>query len=62
MNPRVQQYVSGTGNRGGPLVTTANKTVQSDLRLYESDNNVTIERYSPNLTRSHRVPNRAQSV
>ncbi|KAM0799909.1 heme peroxidase [Usnea florida] len=41
--PRVQEYLSGTGNRGGPLVTTANKTVQSDLRLYESDNNVTIQ-------------------
>ncbi|CAF9932560.1 hypothetical protein IMSHALPRED_008917 [Imshaugia aleurites] len=39
----VQQYLSGTGNRGGALVTTTNKTVQSDLRLYESDNNVTIK-------------------
>ena len=49
-HPRVQQYLSGTGNRGGPLVTTANKTVQSDLRLYESDNNVTIKRYTLFLT------------
>ena len=43
---RVQQYLSGTGNRGGPLVTTANRTVQSDLRLYESDSNATIKRYT----------------
>lgn len=39
----VQQYLSGTGNRGGPLVTTANKSVQSDLRLFESDKNATIK-------------------
>ena len=45
MYPRLQQYLSGTGNRGGPLVTTANKTVQSDLRLFESDHNATIEEY-----------------
>ena len=42
--PSVDEYLSGTGNRGGPLVTTANQTVQSDLRLYTSDNNVTMER------------------
>ena len=45
MYPRVQQYLSGTGNRGGPLVTTTNKTVQSDLRLFESDQNATIKEY-----------------
>ena len=45
MYPRVRQYLSGTGNRGGPLVTTANKTVQSDLRLFESDQNATIKEY-----------------
>lgn len=39
---RVQQYIRGTGNRGGPLVTNANKTVQSDLRLFSSDGNATI--------------------
>ena len=42
----VQGYLSGTGARGGPLVTTANKTVQSDLRLFSSDKNRTIKRYS----------------
>ena len=30
---------------GGALVTTTNKTVQSDLRLYESDNNKTMEKF-----------------
>ncbi|MCJ1460186.1 hypothetical protein MMC28_010565 [Mycoblastus sanguinarius] len=37
-------YVDGTGLLGGPLVTTSNVTVQSDLRLYESDKNQTITR------------------
>jgi hypothetical protein len=41
----VRQYLSGTGNHGGALVTTTNKTVQSDLRLFESDNNRSIEKY-----------------
>ena len=40
----VTDYLSGTGAKGGPLVTTTNTTVQSDLRLYESDNNATMER------------------
>ena len=40
----VKQYLDGSGNGGGPLVTTTNKTVQSDLRLYSSDQNVTVER------------------
>jgi len=31
---------------GGPLVTTANVTVQSDLRLYVSDNNATMKSLS----------------
>lgn len=43
-NNVVQDYVRGTGNRGGPLVTTTNKTVQSDLRLYSSDGNATIQK------------------
>jgi hypothetical protein len=38
----VQEYVSWTGQKGGALVTTSNVTTQSDLRLYESDNNVTM--------------------
>ena len=40
----VQQYIHGDGNRGGPLVTTANKTVQSDLRLFSSDGNATVRK------------------
>jgi hypothetical protein len=43
-NSVVQQYIRGTGNGGGPLVTTANKTVQSDLRLFSSDGNATIRK------------------
>jgi hypothetical protein len=38
----VQEYIDGTGNRGGPLVTTDNVTTQSDLRLYDSDGNATM--------------------
>lgn len=29
----VHEYMDSTGNRGGPLVTTANVTTRSDLRL-----------------------------
>ena len=43
-NNVVQDYISGTGNRGGPLVTTTNKTVQADLRLFSSDGNATIQK------------------
>lgn len=42
----VNDYVSGTGTKGGPLVTTANKTVNSDFRIYNSDNNGTMSRLS----------------
>ncbi|KAF2109397.1 heme peroxidase [Lophiotrema nucula] len=38
----VEEYLAWTGQKGGPLVTTANITAQSDLRLYESDKNVTM--------------------
>lgn len=38
----VHEYIDSTGNRGGPLVTTANETTRSDLRLYESDGNATM--------------------
>jgi hypothetical protein len=31
-----------TGQKGGPLVTSNNETMRSDLRLYESDKNVTM--------------------
>ncbi|CAJ2508892.1 Uu.00g139180.m01.CDS01 [Anthostomella pinea] len=39
----VHEYIDGTGNRGGPLVTSFNETSRSDLRLYESDGNATME-------------------
>jgi hypothetical protein len=42
----VTDYVHWTGDKGGPLVTTTNATVQSDLRLYESDQNATMVRLS----------------
>lgn len=38
----VSEYLSGTGNAGGPLVTSFNESSRSDLRLYESDNNATM--------------------
>lgn len=39
----VHEYVDWTGNMGGPLVTTDNVTTRSDLRLYESDGNATMQ-------------------
>ncbi|TVY44967.1 WSC domain-containing protein [Lachnellula occidentalis] len=38
----VHEYLNGTGNAGGPLVTSFNISSRSDLRLYESDDNVTM--------------------
>ncbi|KAI0880494.1 heme peroxidase [Annulohypoxylon maeteangense] len=38
----VHEYIDGTGQRGGPLVTSFNETSRSDLRLYESDRNKTM--------------------
>lgn len=46
----VTDYVHWTGDKGGPLVTTTNVTVQSDLRLYESDQNATMQRLSQSNT------------
>ena len=40
----VNEYLSGTGNQGGPLVTSFNDSSRSDLRLYESDSNATMIR------------------
>ena len=37
-------YVKSTGAKGGPLVTTSNVTVRSDLRLYQADQNDTMNR------------------
>ena len=45
----VQQYIQGNGARGGPLVTTSNKTVQSDLRLYSSDGNTTVRKLGQSM-------------
>lgn len=42
----VSDYVKGTGDMGGPLVTTTNKTVNSDYRLYNTDSNATMTRLS----------------
>ena len=42
----VSDYVGGTGTKGGPLVTTGNATVNSDYRIYNSDNNGTMTRLS----------------
>ena len=42
----VSDFVKGTGTKGGPLVTTTNKTVNSDFRIYNSDNNGTMTRLS----------------
>lgn len=39
----VHEYIDWTGNKGGPLVTTDNVTTRSDLRLYESDGNATVQ-------------------
>ena len=43
-NSVVKEYLTGTGNKGGPLVTTNNTVQRSDLRLYTSDNNATMTR------------------
>jgi hypothetical protein len=39
----VQEYLAWTGQNGGPLVTSFNETSRSDLRLYDSDGNATME-------------------
>ncbi|KAI1368881.1 heme peroxidase [Xylaria arbuscula] len=39
----VEEYLEGTGQRGGPLVTSFNETSRSDLRLFASDGNATMQ-------------------
>lgn len=39
----VHEYIDWTGHMGGPLVTTDNETTRSDLRLYQSDGNATMQ-------------------
>jgi hypothetical protein len=41
----ISEYLTGTGKCGGPLVVGSNATTRSDLRLFSSDNNATIQRY-----------------
>jgi hypothetical protein len=36
------EYLNWTGNKGGPLVTSHNDTMNSDLRLFDSDKNATM--------------------
>ena len=40
----VHEYIDWNGHFGGPLVTSFNVTVRSDLRLYESDGNATMQK------------------
>ncbi|KAG9237989.1 heme peroxidase [Amylocarpus encephaloides] len=45
-NVIIHEYIDGTGNGGGPLVTTTiNAGSRSDLRLFESDNNATMRSF-----------------
>ncbi|KAI0136163.1 heme peroxidase [Xylariales sp. AK1849] len=39
----VHEYIDNTGQKGGPLVTSFNETSRSDLRLFESDANKTMQ-------------------
>lgn len=41
-NTGVTEYLTGTGRAGGPLVNTEDVTFRSDLRIFSSDNNITI--------------------
>jgi hypothetical protein len=40
----VQEYISGTAEMGGPLVTSFNLSSKGDLGLYLSDNNATMNK------------------
>jgi hypothetical protein len=42
-NTGVLEYLNGTGLRGGPLVVGNNSTTNSDLRIFGSDGNSTIQ-------------------
>ncbi|KAI9050226.1 hypothetical protein LZ554_006365 [Drepanopeziza brunnea f. sp. 'monogermtubi'] len=42
----INEYLNNTGGRGGPLVTTDNVASRSDLRLYTSDGNATVQSMS----------------
>ncbi|KUJ21869.1 heme peroxidase [Mollisia scopiformis] len=47
----MNEYLTGTGSGGGPLVTTSNVSARSDFRLFSSDNNVTITNLAQNTGR-----------
>ena len=42
-NVGVNEYLNGTGLKGGPLVVGFNQTTNSDLRIFSSDGNATIK-------------------
>ncbi|KAH6653037.1 heme peroxidase [Truncatella angustata] len=46
----VNEYLDGTGTLGGPLITAPNVDDRSDLRLYNSDSNATMESISEEAT------------
>ncbi|TEY67392.1 hypothetical protein BOTCAL_0127g00060 [Botryotinia calthae] len=45
----INDYLNGTGSRGGPLCTAENVADRSDYRLYISDNNATIQSMSEEI-------------
>lgn len=42
----MNEYLNGSGQAGGPLVTTSNVIFRSDLRIFSSDKNATIKAMS----------------
>ncbi|KAH8646904.1 heme peroxidase [Xylariales sp. PMI_506] len=46
----VNEYLENNGSLGGPLVTATNISDRSDLRLYSSDSNVTMQSISEDST------------
>lgn len=48
----MNEYLTGTGGKGGPLVTSLNVSARSDLRLFSSDGNATIRDLSVNFGRT----------
>lgn len=48
----MNEYLTGTNGRGGPLVTSPNVDARSDFRLFNSDGNQTIRDLSVNFGRT----------
>ncbi|CZR56980.1 related to beta-1,3 exoglucanase precursor [Phialocephala subalpina] len=44
----MNEYLTGTGKAGGPLVTSSNVSARSDFRLFNSDSNATITTLAAN--------------